>query len=42
MLSGQPGVYADNTSKTRLTNTVKATLDITLTSNQKRQPLPIL
>jgi len=42
MPSGQLGVYADGTNKTRSTSKVKATLDTTLKSNQKRRPLPAL
>jgi len=39
--SGYPAVYPESTNKTRLTTTVRVTLKITLTSNQKRHPLPI-
>src|SRR5215208_4974822 len=43
--SGQPPVnrvvYPDPTNKKRLTTTVRVTLKRTLTTNQKRHPLPI-
>jgi len=35
------GIYPDSANKTRLTTTVKVTLKRTLTSNQKRHPLPM-
>jgi len=35
------GLYPDSANKTRLTTTVKVTLKRTLTSNQKRHPLPL-
>jgi hypothetical protein len=34
-------VYPDPTNKKRLTTTVRVTLKRTLTTNQKRHPLPI-
>jgi hypothetical protein len=34
-------VYPDPTNKTRLTTTVRVRLKSTLTTNQKRHPLPI-
>ena len=37
-----PAVYPDATNKTKLTSTVRVTLNTTLTKNQKRHPLPIL
>jgi hypothetical protein len=36
-----PG-YPESANKTRLTTTVRVTLKRTLTSNQKRHPLPIV
>jgi hypothetical protein len=35
------GLYPDNANKTRLTTTVKVTLNRTLTKSQKRHPLPM-
>jgi hypothetical protein len=34
--------YPESANKTRLTTTVRVTLNTTLTPNQKRQPLPTL
>ena len=40
--SGYPAVYPDPTNKTKLTSTVRVTLNTTLTKSQNRHPLPIL
>ena len=37
-----PAVYPDTTNKTKLTSTVRVTLDSTLTKSQNRHPLPLL
>ena len=39
---GYPAVFPDTTNKTRLTSTVRVTLNTTLTNSQNRHPLPIL
>jgi hypothetical protein len=40
--SGYPAVYPDPTNKTKLTSTVRVTLNTTLTKSQNRHPFPIL
>ena len=40
--SGYPAVYPDPTNNTKLTSTVRVTLNTTLTESQNRHPLPIL
>jgi hypothetical protein len=40
--SGYLAVYPDTTKKTKLTSTVRVTLNTTLTKSQNRHPLPIL